>query len=64
MSEEFGGPDVTVVFEGSDGPQRMVRGELTLRDTSYGIATPKGYRTLLAGRIADRISNEMREATL
>lgn len=64
VREEFGGPNVTVIFESSDGPQKIVRGKLTLRDTSYGITTPGGYKNRLAEQIASRVSNEIKEISL
>lgn len=64
VREEFGGPNVTVIFKGPDGPQKIAKGNLALRDTSYGILTVKGYERLLAERIAERISNEVREVSL
>jgi len=42
--EKFGGKDVVVRLNSSQGPQVIKKGEISLRDTSYGVLSLKYYR--------------------
>ncbi|MCW7079435.1 MAG: hypothetical protein OCU22_09980 [Canidatus Methanoxibalbensis ujae] len=50
--EKSGGKDVIVRHNCSKGPQIIKKGEISLRDTSYGIFSPKYYKRHLADRLA------------
>ncbi len=53
--EKSGGKDVIVRHNCSKGPQIIKKGEISLRDTSYGIFSLRYYKRHLADRIASKI---------
>jgi len=58
--EKFGGKDVVVRLNSSQGPQVIKKGEISLRDTSYGVLSLKYYRRHLADRIASKVRDELK----
>ncbi len=58
--EKFGGRDVVVRFNSSQGPQVIKKGEISLRDTSYGVFSIEYYKRHLAGRIASKVRDELK----
>jgi hypothetical protein len=58
--EKFGGKDVIVRFNRSQGPQVIKKGEISFRDTSYGVFSLKYYKRHLADRIASKVRDELK----
>ena len=58
--EKSGGKDVIVRFNCSKGPQVIKKGEISFRDTSYGIFSLKYYNRHLADRLASEIRAELK----
>ena len=58
-NEKFGGKKVVVRFNSSQGHQVIKKGEINLKDTSYGVFSLKYYKRHLAERIADRIASKV-----
>jgi hypothetical protein len=59
--EKSGGKDVVVRFNSSQGPQIIKKGEISFRDTSYGVFSLKYYKRHLADRIASKVRDELKE---
>jgi hypothetical protein len=58
--EKFGGKDVVVRFNSCQGPQIIKKGEISLKDISYGVFSIVYYRRHLADRIASNVRDELK----
>lgn len=55
VEEKFGGPQVVVQFNRSQGPQLIDKVDLMARDRSYGLFSLEKYRRCLARAVARRV---------
>ncbi|MFB6088451.1 MAG: hypothetical protein ABEK36_01590 [Candidatus Aenigmatarchaeota archaeon] len=57
--EKLGGENVIVQFKSTEGSQLIKKGDLTLRDESYGVFSLKNYKKYVANKAALRIYNDL-----
>lgn len=61
---EFGGENVPVIFKSQQGAQLIVKSNIRVKDTTYGVFSIKSYHSHLAEEITSRIDRNVEDISI